>query len=362
VDERASALEGLVTQGEWRGRRVLVTGHTGFKGAWLTLWLAKKGANVTGLSLGPPTMPSLHALIGGDDGGEDAVDVRDETAVAARIRAAEPEVVFHLAARSLVRPAFLDPAGTYAVNVLGTVNVLEALRVSPSVRAIVVVTSDKVYAPQAGGLPHKEDSPLGGVDPYSSSKAGCELVTAAYRRSYFDARGVGVATARAGNVIGGGDWAADRIVPDIVRALERSEPVLLRHPDALRPWQHVLDPLRGYMLLADRLLHARAEAPVAVNFGPDPAQSCSVGELVDRVTAGFGGKPGWRLDTAAPSVPETASLRLDASCALATLGWSPRIDLERGIRWTVDWYEAYARGDDMRTVTVAQITGFEDGA
>jgi CDP-glucose 4,6-dehydratase len=360
VDERASALEGLVTQEEWNGRRVLVTGHTGFKGAWLTLWLAKKGAVVMGLSLDPPTTPSLHALIGSDDGRAEAVDVRDETSVAARIRAAEPEVVFHLAARSLVRPAFLDPVGTYAVNVGGTVNVLEALRICSSVRAIVVVTSDKVYEPQPDGIPHNEDSPLGGVDPYSSSKAGCELVTAAYRRSYFDPRGVGVATARAGNVVGGGDWAEDRIVPDVVRALERSEPVLLRHPDALRPWQHVLDPLHGYMLLAERLLHARNEAPVALNFGPDPAQSCSVGELVDRVSAGFGGRPGWRVDVAAPPVPETATLRLDASRAFETLGWSPRIDLERGIHWTVDWYQAYARGDDMRTITLDQISAFED--
>jgi CDP-glucose 4,6-dehydratase len=351
-------VEGLVAADAWRGRPVLVTGHTGFKGAWLTLWLELMGADVSGLALDPPTRPSLHALarIGGD--GRDRVDLRDEAAVGERVRAVSPEVVFHLAARSLVRPAFEDPTGTYDVNVVGTAHLLEALRSCPSVRAVVVVTSDKVYEPHPDGRPHTEDSPLGGVDPYSSSKAGSELVTAAYRSSYLGPAGVGVASARAGNVIGGGDWATDRVVPDVVRALERDEPVELRHPDAVRPWQHVLDPLNGYLLLADRLLEAPHEAPAALNFGPDPAEACSVGELVDQLTAGFGGKPRWRADWETSAVPETGVLRLDAARAKETLGWSPRLDLEAGLRWTVEWHQRHARGDDVRAVTLEQITAY----
>ena len=357
----ARAVEGLVITAAWHGRPVLVTGHTGFKGGWLALWLEALGANVSGLALEPPAgTPSLYALAGVGGGEGDRVDLRDEKAVAARVSTIEPEVVFHLAAQSLVRPAFADPAGTYAVNVLGTAHLLEAVRACPSVRAVVVVTSDKVYEPDAGGLPRTEDSPLGGVDPYSSSKAACELVAAAYRRSYLGPAGVGLATARAGNVIGGGDWAIDRIVPDLVRAVERSEPVALRHPNAVRPWQHVLDPLYGYVLLAERLLDAPVEAPPSVNFGPDPGEACSVAELVDRLSAGFGGRPGRNTDEAAPAVPETAELRLDAALARAELGWSPALDLKESVRWTVDWYSAQARGEDARELTLGQIAAYQE--
>jgi CDP-glucose 4,6-dehydratase len=360
VAQRAGRLEGVVNAEAWGGRRVLLTGHTGFKGAWLALWLERLGATVSGLALDPPSTPSLHALAGIGGDGRDRVDLRDESAVADRVREAAPEVVFHLAARSLVRPAFADPTGTYEVNVVGTAHLLEALRASPSTRAVVVVTSDKVYSPQADGRPHTEDSPLGGIDPYSSSKAGCELVTAAYRRSYFAPAGVGAATARAGNVIGGGDWATDRLVPDVVRALQRTEPVALRHPDAVRPWQHVLDPLHGYLLLAECLLERPVDAPVALNFGPDPAEECSVAALVDRLTAGFGGKPGWRADADPSPVPETATLRLNASRARTTLGWSPGLDLDEAIGWTVDWHRAHARGDDVRALTLDQITAYQE--
>jgi CDP-glucose 4,6-dehydratase len=360
VGQGARAVEGLVNTEAWHGRPVLVTGHTGFKGGWLALWLEALGADVSGLALEPPTAPSLYALTGVGGGKGDRVDLRDEKAVAAQVSAVQPEVVFHLAAQSLVRPAFADPAGTYAVNVLGTAHLLEAVRVCPSVRAAVVVTSDKVYEPDAGGRPRTEDSPLGGADPYSSSKAGCELVAAAYRRSYLVPAGVGVATARAGNVIGGGDWAIDRIVPDVVRALERSETVALRHPDAIRPWQHVLDPLYGYFLLAERLLDAPVEAPPAVNFGPDPAEACSVAELVDRLSADFGGRPGRTTDPTAPAVPETAELRLDASLARAELGWSPALALDESVRWTVDWYSEQARGEDARELTLDQIAAYQE--
>jgi CDP-glucose 4,6-dehydratase len=336
---------------------VLVTGHSGFKGAWLALFLERLGARIDGLSLESPTTPSLHALLGRTN---DPVDLRDRAAVSERVRAAEPEVVFHLAARSLVRPAFADPVGTYEVNVVGTSHLLEAVRALPGARAVVVVTSDKVYAADAGGGPHTEDSPLGGSEPYSSSKAGAELVAAGYRRSYYTPAGIGLATARAGNVIGGGDWAVDRVVPDVLRALERSEPVALRHPDAIRPWQHVLDPLHGYLLLAERLLDSPTEAPAALNFGPDPGESCSVAELVDRLTDGFGGQPGWRRDEDAQEVPETAELRLDASRARAELGWSPALGLEEAVQWTVDWHREHASGADVRDLTLDQIAAYEE--
>ena len=270
MDERQRTLEGVVSGEVWRDRRVLVTGHTGFKGAWLAAWLRARGALVAGLALDPPTEPSLHRCsTGEDEGGRDRVDLRNESATTARVREADPEVVFHLAAQSLVRPAFADPVGTYAVNVLGTAHLLDALRGCPALRAVIVATSDKVYEPRPDGGAHSEQSPLGGVDPYSASKAAAELVTASYRRSYLAPKGVAVATVRAGNVLGGGDWAADRIVPDVVRALAAERPVVLRHPEAVRPWQHVLDPLAGYILLAERLLDG-GDAPRGAQLRSGP--------------------------------------------------------------------------------------------
>jgi CDP-glucose 4,6-dehydratase len=344
-----------VKETAWRGRRVLVTGNTGFKGSWLSLWLERLGADVHGLALEPPTTPSLHALVGAAD--DEPVEVRNAARVAERVQGVDPEVIFHLAARALVRPAFADPVGTYEVNVLGTVNVLEAARGVPGLRAIVVVTSDKVYAPDPRGRPHPEDAALGGVEPYSASKAAAELVAASYRQSYLGDR-VGLATARAGNVIGGGDWAVDRVVPDVVRAREGGEPVVLRNPGALRPWQHVLDPLHGYLLLADRLLDDPSSAPKEINFGPD--STATVAELVERLSAGFGGKPGWRQADAPATVPETPSLQLDATRAKAELGWRPLLDLDAALDWTVDWYRAHADGEEMRGWTLAQIAAYEE--
>ncbi len=342
----------------WRGRRVLVTGHTGFKGAWLHLWLRLLGADVHGLALRPSTSPNLHDLLGEDDDAA-IVDVRDPRAVVARIDAVRPEVVFHLAAQSLVRRSFDEPVETFATNVVGTANVLEAARTVDGVRAVVVVTSDKVYEPCPDGTPHDETSPLGGVDPYSASKAAAEHVVAAYRIGLrLPERGVALASARAGNVIGGGDWAADRIVTDVVRALERGGPVRLRYPQAVRPWQHVLDPLAGYLRYAEVLLADPEHAPAALNFGPDAGEARTVAELVDALSDRFGGAPGWVADDR-PASPETEQLRLSADLARRTIGWSPRLRLDAAIDLTATWYTTVMDGGDARAVTVEQIEAYE---
>jgi CDP-glucose 4,6-dehydratase len=347
-----------VTAGDWAGRRVLVTGHTGFKGAWLRAWLEARGAEVAGLALAPPTRPSLHALLGFDTTVDEHVDVRDVDAVRSRVIDTAPDVVFHLAAQSLVRRSYADPVLTFATNALGTAHTLEAVRACPAVRAVVVVTSDKVYAPHPDGEPHDEDSPLGGVDPYSSSKAAAELVAGSYRRTLLADHAVAVATARAGNVIGGGDWGDDRLVPDVVRALDAGQPVQLRYPNAVRPWQHVLDPLLGYILLAERLLDDTACAPAALNFGPLDTAGCTAAEVADALSTRFGGKPGWEPDTG-DAPPETPLLRLSARRAAETLGWQPRLDLARALDWTAEWYLEYMRGGDMRAVTMDQIAAYE---
>jgi CDP-glucose 4,6-dehydratase len=332
----------------WRGRRVLVTGHTGFKGAWLTVWLHALGAEVTGFSGPPPTAPSLFELARADELGTDLRgDVRDAAAVHAAVRRARPEVVFHLAAQSIVRASLQDPAGTYATNVLGTVHVLDAARDA----AIVCVTSDKCYA--AGDGPHREGDPLGGRDPYSASKAAQELVAAAHRESL----GARVATARAGNVIGGGDWARDRLLPDLVRARESGEPVVLRHPDAVRPWQHVLGPLAGYLRLAERLAGS-ADFATAWNFGPAGTDARPVRWVVDRV------RERWPVDVRIEppgDAVEAPALRLDASRARERLEWAPVHDLASGLDATLDWHDEVRAGADARAVTLRQIAGAGPG-
>jgi len=324
--------------GFWQRRRVLVTGHTGFKGAWLALWLHRLGAEVTGFSAHPPTVPSLfEAARVGELVRDLRGDVRDAGAV--RDAVGRSEVVFHLAARAIVRAALEDPASTYAVNVMGTVHVLDAAREA----AVVCVTSDKCYAPGPG--PHREGDPLGGRDPYSSSKAAQELVAAAYRESL----GVRVATARAGNVIGGGDWGRDRLLPDLVRAHESGAPLVLRHPGAVRPWQHVLDPLAGYLRLAERL-HRSAEWAAPWNFGPD--ESRSVGWVVERV------REHWPVEVqvADPGDDvEMPELRLDASAARERLQWRPQLDAAAAVAATVSWYDEVRSGGDPRAVTLRQI-------
>jgi CDP-glucose 4,6-dehydratase len=339
----------------WQGRKVLVTGHTGFKGGWLALWLTALGADVSGLSNGIPTQPALHDLARvGQDIRSAQVDVRDAGSVAGAVREAAPEVVFHLAAQPLVRRSFADPAETFAVNVQGTAHDLDAVRsLGDGVRAVVVVTSDKCYAPSDGAWGHRESDPLGGHDPYSASKAAAELVAAAYRSSF----ALPVATARAGNVIGGGDWGADRLVPDVVRSLAAGEPVELRNPEAVRPWQHVLNPLAGYLVLAEAVAGDPEAFGGAWNFGPGLEDALPVRALAERLATLWGGPAGLAAQ-AGEHPPENPLLRLDSSRARLLLGWRPAWDLGEGLQAIVDWHRGHERGADLRELSLAQIAAY----
>jgi CDP-glucose 4,6-dehydratase len=342
----------------WRDRRVFVTGHSGFKGAWLTLWLTGLGARVTGFSLPQHTNPSLFALCAGGRATDLYGNVADRAVITDALAAAEPEIVIHMAAQALVRPSYVDPLGTYATNVMGTANVLHAMRAVPSVRAAVVVTSDKVYDNRGAGRPFTEDDRLGGHDPYSSSKACAELVTHSFRQSFF-ANACPIATARAGNVIGGGDWSPFRVVRDIVEAAEAGRPVALRYPQAVRPWQHVLEPLTGYLLLAQAMVAEPTRAPKALNFGPNAESFRSVSELVEGFTLRWGGRPGWQADIG-DHPHEDPVLTLDATRARELLGWQPRLSFDDAVGWTADWYRAFWDGEDIGAVTRRQIAAYSE--
>lgn len=348
----------------WPGRRVLVTGHTGFKGGWLALWLKKLGAEVSGYALPPSTHPSLFELakvsatIDGTFG-----DVRDAPAIADAVRRARPEIVFHLAAQPLVRASYTDPAGTYATNVMGTVNLLEAVRSAGGVRAVVNVTSDKCYENREWPWGYRETEPLGGFDPYSSSKACSELVTQSWRSAFFPpaqhaGHGTALATARAGNVIGGGDWGADRLIPDFVRAIGSNAPLQIRNPNAVRPWQHVLDPLAGYLRLAELLYEHGPGFGEAWNFGPGTEDARPVRWVLEQIQRVWPDAAGWEIDSR-PQPHEAALLKLDCSKARARLGWAPRLALPIALEWTVEWYKAWRTGADMTMICMDQLDRYE---
>ncbi len=339
---------------------MLLTGHTGFKGAWLALWLEAMGAQVSGFADGVPSEPSLYQLAGVEAGLQDILgDIRDPDALAAALLASRPEVIIHMAAQSLVRRSFAEPRETYEVNLMGTVNVLDAVRRDPGdVRAIVNVTSDKCYENREWEWGYREDEPMGGHDPYSSSKGCAELVTDAYRRSFFSTPdGPRLASARAGNVIGGGDWGEDRLVPDIMRAALAGEEVRVRNPNSLRPWQHVLNPLSGYLLLAQALWQ-EPEYASGWNFGPTEEDARPVGWIVERLQQMWPGELRWALDDG-PHPHEARYLKLDSSRARLRLGWRPLVGLEETLASIVDWYSRLHEGADMRAITLGQIESFQ---
>lgn len=348
----------------WSGKRVLMTGHTGFKGSWLALWLQTLGAQVTGYAMAPPTNPSLFNVADVAAGMESVVgDIRDLTHLQAVMNSASPEVVFHMAAQPLVRRSYQDPVETYSTNVMGTVNLLEAVRNCPNVRAVVNITTDKVYENREWLWGYRENEALGGHDPYSNSKGCAELVTAAYRSSFFAApsasgKPVAVATARAGNVIGGGDWAQDRLIPDLLNAFDKGRQVDIRNPHAVRPWQHVLEPLRGYLLLAERLTEQGNPYAEAWNFGPHAEDARPVQWIVQRMAELWGPCATWKSDKG-KHPHEAGNLKLDISKVQSRLGWQPSLRLDEALALIVEWYKQYQLGTDLRALTLQQIADYQ---
>lgn len=345
----------------WRGKKVFVTGHTGFKGSWLSLWLQSAGANICGYSLVPPTNPSLFELARLAEKMESIHgDIRDREALAKAIENNSPDIVIHLAAQPLVRYSYKDPVGTFDTNVMGTVNVLEAVRRVNSVKVLLCITSDKCYQNREWVWGYREDEAMGGHDPYSSSKGCSELVVSAYRQSFFaSANDTLIATARAGNVIGGGDWAQDRIVPDVMRAFMHSEKVIVRNPHAIRPWQHVLEPLRGYLKLIERLWDNGVSFAEGWNFGPDDSDAKPVGWIVENLSRLWADGAGWINDTTGGHPHEANYLKLDCAKARMLLKWAPILNLPSALEMTVQWYQAFNTKQDMREFTLEQIACYE---
>jgi CDP-glucose 4,6-dehydratase len=355
------ALTGAPNAAFWRGKRVLLTGHTGFKGSWLTLWLHRLGADVTGISLPPMTTPALYAEADVDAACRSHFcDIRDVSALTELIHAAQPEIVFHLAAQPLVRASYWEPLSTFETNVMGTIHVLEALRGFECVRVAVMVTTDKVYRGIQVPEPHHEVDPLGGHDPYSASKAASEIVIESYRDAFLSAQGLAVASARAGNVIGGGDWSKDRVIPDAVRTWRAGQTLEVRRPEAVRPWQHVLEPLYGYLTLAHRLWDRPALAG-SYNFGPDTGEAVAVRDLVELARAAYG-EGEVRYGDASEGPHESAWLALDIAKARNVLGVSPTLTLVQAVTRTMAWYRAHKDGADARRLCEADIADFETRA
>ena len=342
----------------WRGKRVLLTGHTGFKGAWMSIWLSQMGAIVKGLALDPPTNPSLFKEARVDELVDSVIgDIRDLSLVSEIVTSFKPDIVFHMAAQPLVRYSYLEPVETYTTNVLGTVNLLEAVRNVGTVKAVVNITTDKCYENREWVWGYRENEPMGGFDPYSSSKACSELVTSAYRNSFFSKSSIGLASARAGNVIGGGDWAADRLIPDILKAFGAEKPVTIRNPHSIRPWQHVLEPLSGYLLLAEKLWHEPSRYSEAWNFGPIDDDARPVGWIVERMVDQWDKSATWTTDSN-DHPHEAHYLKLDISKARQELDWSPRWNLGTALSHVMNWHRDWLNGRDARTLCGEQINIF----
>lgn len=348
----------------WEGKKVLITGHTGFKGSWLSLWLQCKTSDVIGYALNPPSTPNLFETANVAKGMISLFgDVRDFGHLKEVIKEHKPEIVIHMAAQALVRRSYADPLETYSTNVMGTANVLEAVRESSSVRIVVIVTSDKCYDNKEWIWGYRENDPMGGNDPYSSSKGCAELVTSAYRKSYPSEKGdkrhgAAIASVRAGNVIAGGDWAEDRLIPDIVKAFMKNTPVVIRNPHAIRPWQHVLEPLNGYLCLAEKLWERGHDFAEAWNFGPNDGDARPVSWVVKRLANLWGESARWKLD-ATQQPHENINLKLDCSKAKSLLGWCPKLSLSTTLEWVAEWYKSYQQDKDMRLFTEAEILRFE---
>lgn len=346
----------------WRDKKVLLTGHTGFKGSWLSLWLQNLGADVSGYSLAPPTQPSLFEL-GGIAAGMHSVegDIRDLAGLENIIRDRRPDIIIHMAAQALVRYSYDNPVETYSTNVMGTVNLFEAVRRAGDVRVLLNITSDKCYENKEWMWGYRENEPMGGHDPYSSSKGCAELVTSAYRKSYFSGpeNKTVVVSARAGNVIGGGDWATDRLIPDIIRAFMQGAPVTIRSPNAIRPWQHVLEPLSGYLTLVEHAWDKGQDFASGWNFGPSDQDARPVLWIVREMMELWGEGARYELDCQ-PQAHEANYLKLDNSKARNLLAWAPKLNLAQALKWLTDWYRAYHRGDDIRALTLAQIAAYQN--
>jgi CDP-glucose 4,6-dehydratase len=343
----------------WTGKRVFLTGHTGFKGAWLQLWLERMGAKVIGYALAPDAEPSLYGLVAGEKSASETIaDIRDGESLARAMRLCDPEIIIHFAAQSLVRRSYARPVETFDVNVMGTVQLLEAARQASSLSVVLIVTTDKVYSNDESGRHFREDDRLGGHDPYSASKAACELAVASFRRAFFDAAGIRVAAARAGNVLGGGDFSEDRLVPDVVRAALRGESPDIRSPMATRPWQHVLDCLSGYLQFIEAHYEKRTTVE-ALNFGPPfDEEACPVRTVVAAVQQAMGLDRDWREVAPPPRMREMQTLGLDPSLAASVLGWRTSLSQIETIEWTARWYDSWRRGLESRALTLGQIDAF----
>lgn len=344
----------------WQGKKVFLTGHTGFKGGWLSLWLQNMGAQVHGYALQPPTTPNLFnvAKVSKSLTSSVIADIRDASSLEKAMLSVQPDIVLHLAAQPLVRHSYLDTVETYTTNVMGTVNLLEAVRKTSSVRAVVNVTTDKCYENREWIWPYREDEAMGGYDPYSSSKGCSELVTAAYRRSFLADAGVAVATARAGNVIGGGDWAEDRLIPDFLRAIDKSQTLIIRSPNAIRPWQHVLEPLAGYLLLAEQLFKQGEQFAQGWNFGPSDEDAHTVAWIVDKLIATTPNAR-WQIDHK-PQLHEANYLKLDSSKARMQLGWQSRWSLEFALEKIMNWHQYWHNDGDMHQFSLMQIAEYQN--